>query len=712
MRRTTLLTCFSGFFFLVGSTQQLTTISFDEPIDALSVRLPHDDAQVAVKTPRGWHQFVIEKEFDPLLKESDLVMFPEAVNRVVVRGDISQIDLHPIMLSNAPASYELAATTFYRKPSILKRSQWGANDEWLYAGPEVERSDEPSVVEAPVKGASTVQSSRVDDCTTAQRDHPEDFRVANTITHDAQGRRLRWAQRQSPDVKLLVVHHTALEVNGDDRSGLERVRALYEYHANSRGWGDVGYHYIIDENGVIYEGRAGGDSVVGGHVYCGNVGTQGIALLGDFTKEQPTQKQVQSLQYMLDYLANLHDIDLRKSVTYKGQLMQPIVRHKDLISTQCPGYYLSSAFNQVVANVRNGNLLASVTFPTIQTTAYKDRTETRLATRLREAGQSLSRTFYRAKRLMRTAQRQDSTKLQHLQTQLTSDTSSDVQRRRAARLARRNRVVTQHTPTPNAQRPNPNHIRIRLSYTGNIAEVRTGNQTVRLGKEGDKCFTNDQLPMTNDHFVRLGSATSISEITSWNTQNNRFRGIIECRIVDGQLTLINEVSLENYLKGLAEEPDTEPFEKQKAFAVAARSYAAHYMEDGNRKFPGKPYDGDDSPARFQKYGGVNFEENNARWVDAVEATSNVVLKVGDDIVKAAYYSSNDGRTRSPEENGWRNFPHTDVFQSKPDPWCSGFELRGHGVGMSGCGAEGQAEDGKTFTQILKYYYPGTLITQR
>jgi len=177
------------------------------------------------------------------------------------------------------------------------------------------------------------------------------------------------------------------------------------------------------------------------------------------------------------------------------------------------------------------------------------------------------------------------------------------------------------------------------------------------------------------------------------------------------MVLINQLPLEDYMAGLGEEPDSEPFEKQKAFAIAARSYAAFYVKsEGNaRKFKGMPYDGDDSPASFQLYGGYAFEKNNPMWVRAVKDTAGEVLMKESKIVKAAYFSSSDGRTRSPEENGWNNFPFSEVFQSKPDPWCSGLDLRGHGVGMSGCGAKGQAEEGRSAEFILKYYYPGTKI---
>ena len=190
-----------------------------------------------------------------------------------------------------------------------------------------------------------------------------------------------------------------------------------------------------------------------------------------------------------------------------------------------------------------------------------------------------------------------------------------------------------------------------------------------------------------------------------------YRGTVECRMIEGNIALINELPLEDYLAGLAEEPDTEPYEKQRAFAIAARSYAAFYMDPNNRKFPGMPYDGDDSPARFQAYAGVSFTERNPRWAEAVADTAGKVIMKNGIVLKTPYFSTDDGRTRTPADNGWKDFPFAEVFTSKPDPWCEGLPLAGHGVGMSGCGAEGQAEEGKTAEEILRYYYPGTEINK-
>jgi hypothetical protein len=673
-----------------------------------------------MKTSDGWHRFAIEKEFDPMMMESDMVMFPESVRKIVLRGQIDGIELHPIRISKEPVKYQLAARQFYRSPKILNRSDWGANEAFLYAGAQIERSDAP--VNRGTNGSSS--SNRVDDCEMKQKKYPQDFKTSTTETHDPTGSAYRWAKRYSPKVKLLVVHHTAQKVNGN-RSPVERMRALYEYHANSRGWGDIGYHYIVDEKGGIYEGRSGGKNVVGGHVYCGNVGTVGVALMGNFEEEQPSLQQIQSLQWLLDHLGNQYNINVHRNVSYHGKSTKTILRHKDLVSTECPGFYMSSAVSQVRSNVISGNFTRGVTFPRLAKKRDENSSDRRLSTRLQRAGKEVSRRFYRTKRRTRTAERKRNPRLAFYREQLA--VSTNLQRKRAGakkpmrptgtlyRPATKNRSFT----TTNTAREG--YIRIRLSYEGGTAAITAdsiadvnGNRAkiVRFGRDGNACVAVSGSATLGLGVVRIDPGEGVLTVRSWKTKWNRFRGVIECRIVDGQLVLINELPLEDYMAGLSEQPDTEPKEKQKAFAVAARSYAAHYMEPGNTKFPGKPYHGSDTGKNFQSYSGVAYEEDNPKWVQSVSSTTGLLVLKSNQIVKAAYFSSDDGRTRTPAQNGWGTFPFAEVFSSKPDPWCKGMKLRGHGVGMSGCGAEGQAREGKTYIQILRYYYPGTNISRR
>jgi SpoIID/LytB domain protein len=128
------------------------------------------------------------------------------------------------------------------------------------------------------------------------------------------------------------------------------------------------------------------------------------------------------------------------------------------------------------------------------------------------------------------------------------------------------------------------------------------------------------------------------------------------------------------------------------------------MSDENRKFPGMPYDGSDDPAIFQRYLGYGVEVRSPNFVNAVKETEDIVVTYNGELVKTPYFNQSDGRTRSAEEMwGWT---HTPYLQSVDDPYCKGLSMSGHGVGMSGCGAEGMANDGEGYEEIIKYYYQG------
>jgi peptidoglycan hydrolase-like amidase len=285
------------------------------------------------------------------------------------------------------------------------------------------------------------------------------------------------------------------------------------------------------------------------------------------------------------------------------------------------------------------------------------------------------------------------------------------------------------TPAPSAAHgQDPHMIRIRLhdsadtqpatvtlstSAPPTVSGQSFVGKSIVLSQNGNGCVAAEDGRQVASAVVRIDPGDGIATLASWQKTRNRFRGIMECRVIDGQLALINELPLEDYMAGLAEEPDTQAYEKQRAFAIAARTYAAYYLDPSHRKFPGQPYDGSDSPAEFQVYGGAVFESANPQWVRAVQTTMGNVLTVNGDGIKPPYFTSDDGRTRSPVEAGWGNaYPHAAVFASKPDPWCQGMRLSGHGVGMSGCGATGQAKADKTAEQILQYYYPGAVIARQ
>lgn len=108
-------------------------------------------------------------------------------------------------------------------------------------------------------------------------------------------------------VTHIVIHHTA--TSNKDTDFAARVRAVWYYHAETRGWGDIGYNYLIDPNGVIYEGRAGGDDVEAGHAYPFNGGTMGIGMIGNFMTVAPSASAQAALIDLISWKASQRGID-------------------------------------------------------------------------------------------------------------------------------------------------------------------------------------------------------------------------------------------------------------------------------------------------------------------------------------------------------------------------------------------------------------------
>ncbi len=61
----------------------------------------------------------------------------------------------------------------------------------------------------------------------------------------------------SRSVDRIVVHHTAETLEQASADDMSVMRAIYAYHTRTRGWGDIGYQYIIGKDGTVYEGRTG-----------------------------------------------------------------------------------------------------------------------------------------------------------------------------------------------------------------------------------------------------------------------------------------------------------------------------------------------------------------------------------------------------------------------------------------------------------------------
>ncbi|MFT5194608.1 MAG: hypothetical protein ACI85U_001617 [Candidatus Promineifilaceae bacterium] len=147
------------------------------------------------------------------------------------------------------------------------------------------------------------------------------------------------------DVTHLVVHHTV--TSNDALEWAAVVRAIWSFHAFSRCWGDIGYNYLIDPHGNIYEGHRGGDNIAGTHASYINGDSMGVSLLGTFTDPgppyygvKPPAPMVDSLVDILAWKADQKKIDPWDSAEAKslGSGRPNLMGHRDAHgTTRCPG---------------------------------------------------------------------------------------------------------------------------------------------------------------------------------------------------------------------------------------------------------------------------------------------------------------------------------------------------------------------------------------
>lgn len=167
--------------------------------------------------------------------------------------------------------------------------------------------------------------------------------------------------------QTLTVHHTVTP--NDDPDPAATVRGIYEFHAITNDWGDIGYHFLIDEAGRIYEGRYSGEGGLPAHDEDGNMvtafhvggfnsGNLGIALLGDLTEQGPTEAARAALTQLVRAVFRLHGRDPLADVTYVNPVngteveVAEISGHRDWLETDCPGevmYAELAALREAVA---------------------------------------------------------------------------------------------------------------------------------------------------------------------------------------------------------------------------------------------------------------------------------------------------------------------------------------------------------------------------
>jgi flagellar hook assembly protein FlgD len=164
---------------------------------------------------------------------------------------------------------------------------------------------------------------------------------------------LRGGRPDYAPVKMAFIHHTA---SGNTYTAAEApavMRGIYAYHTRSLGWSDIGYNFLVDRFGTIYEGRYGGmkRGVVGAQVLGFNRGSTGISVIGDFAAAAPPAAALASLQRLLAWKLKIHHLNPRGTAKLRCDASDRFARgatvtfsviagHRDANSTECPGNIL------------------------------------------------------------------------------------------------------------------------------------------------------------------------------------------------------------------------------------------------------------------------------------------------------------------------------------------------------------------------------------
>jgi uncharacterized protein with LGFP repeats len=187
------------------------------------------------------------------------------------------------------------------KPDIVRRRAWGANEKWRNGGP--------------------------------------------------------WFNRT---IQQVHIHHT---VNSNDYAPEDvpaLLRGIYRYHTKNLGWSDVGYNFLVDRFGGIWQGRAGGSAlpVRGAHTLGFNSTSTGIAVIGNFEEVVPERAVITSIVRLAAWKLDKYDRKpSRRTGVYShgsdkfsaGQKVRlPVIDgHRDTNDTACPGAHLYAALPKI-----------------------------------------------------------------------------------------------------------------------------------------------------------------------------------------------------------------------------------------------------------------------------------------------------------------------------------------------------------------------------
>jgi len=160
------------------------------------------------------------------------------------------------------------------------------------------------------------------------------------------------AQPAFGSVQIAFVHHTVTASDYAPEESAAIVLGIARYHRDSNRWNDLGYNFLVDKHGQVFEGRAGGIDapVVGAQAQGYNSVSTGVACLGTFTEVAQSEVGMDALARLLGWKLTLHGVPVQGVVTVTSAggasnrygsgtpvTFERISGHRDGNATSCPG---------------------------------------------------------------------------------------------------------------------------------------------------------------------------------------------------------------------------------------------------------------------------------------------------------------------------------------------------------------------------------------
>jgi N-acetylmuramoyl-L-alanine amidase len=176
----------------------------------------------------------------------------------------------------------------------------------------------------------------------------------------------RAAPTYASALQMVFVHHTDTATSAPCADSARIVRAIYAYHVRVNGWNDIGYNFLVDRCGTVFEGRYGGMArpVIGAQTQGFNIGSAGIAVLGTYSSARPPAAAVASLERLIAWRLDLAHVNpaARVEMVSSGNpryqrgrhvVLHAVSGHRDGYPTSCPGSALAALLPRIRTAARS-----------------------------------------------------------------------------------------------------------------------------------------------------------------------------------------------------------------------------------------------------------------------------------------------------------------------------------------------------------------------